>query len=143
MNIRNPLTAALIGASLLAMPLAASAQQSVAVETVIATTYLNGGIGKTEADAMRRMASEFPLRLTFSEGAYNEFTADVPVVISDARGNPVFELPNAGPLLYVMLPDGKYQVSARTRGRTETQAVTVARNQGRDVNFHWTGTPGE
>ena len=87
------------------------------------------------------MAKEFPLRLTFSEGTNNEFTADVPVVISDARGNPVFELPKAGPLLYVMLPDGKYKVSARAKGRTESQEVTLGGREGKDVNFHWKATP--
>ena len=84
MNIRNPPTAALISASLLAMPLAASAQQPVVVETLTATTYLNDGIGK---------------------------------------------------------PDGKYRVSARAKGRTESQEVTLGDREGKDVNFHWTATP--
>jgi hypothetical protein len=53
----------------------------------------------------------------------------------------VFELPHAGPLLYVMLPDGKYNVSARSRGRTESQEVTLTGNQGKDVNFHWNAAP--
>jgi hypothetical protein len=141
MNTRIPLTAALMSASLLATPLAANAQQSIVVETITATTYLNGGIGQTETDAIRRMAKEFPLRLTFSERQDNEFIADVPVVISDAHGNPVFELPNAGPLLYVMLPNGKYKVSARFKGLTESQDVTLAGKEGEDVIFHWKMTP--
>jgi hypothetical protein len=140
MNIRIPLTAALIGAALLATPLAASAQESIVAETVTATTYLNGGIGQTEADAMQRMAKEFPLRLTFSERKDGEFIADVPVVILDARGNPVFELPKAGPQLYVMLPNGKYKVSARFNGLTESQDVTLAGKEGKDLNFRWKGT---
>jgi hypothetical protein len=140
MNFRIPLTAALLSASLLATPLAASAQESIVAETVTATTYLNGGIGTTEADAMQRMAKEFPLRLTFSERKDGEFIADVPVVISDARGNPVFELPKAGPQLYVMLPNGKYKVSARFNGLTESQDVTLAGKEGKDLNFHWKGT---
>jgi hypothetical protein len=53
----------------------------------------------------------------------------------------VFELPHAGPLLYVMLPDGQYNVSARSRGRTESQEVTLTGNQGKDVNFHWNAAP--
>jgi hypothetical protein len=137
MNFRNPLAAALISASLLATPFVASAQESIVVETVTSTVYLNGGIGGTEADAMRGIATEFPLRLTFSEGKDGEFITDVPVVISDARGNPVFELRNAGPLLYVMLPDGKYKVSARFKGLTESQDVTLAGKGGKDLYFQW------
>lgn len=142
MKIRHSLTAALIGASLLAsLPLAASAQESIIVETFTATTYLNGGIGKDEADAMRRIAKEFPLRLTFSERKDGEFIVDVPVVIADARGNPVFMLPKAGPMLYVMLPSGKYRVSARYDGLTESQEVTLTGKEGKDLYFHWKGKP--
>jgi hypothetical protein len=142
MKIRTPVSAVLLGASVLAMlPLAASAQDSVVVETVAATTYVNGGVGKDEEAALHRIAKEFPLRMTFSERKDGEFLADVPVVIADARGNPVFELPRAGPMLYVMLPNGKYKVSARYKGLTESQEVTLAGKDGKDLYFHWKGKP--
>lgn len=142
MNTRTSITAALIGASLLAtLPLAANAQEPTVVETITATTYVNGGIGKDEEAAMRGVAKEFPLRMTFSERKDGEFIADVPVVITDSRGNPVFELPNAGPMLYVMLPNGKYKVSARFKGLIESQQVTLAGKEGKDLYFHWKGTP--
>lgn len=129
----NSLNAALIGACLRAtLPLAASAQESIIVETITATTYLNGGIGKDELAAIRRVAKEFPLRITFSERKDGEF-------IADARGNPVFELPKAGPMLYVMLPNGKYKVSARYKGLTESQEVTLVDKDGKDLYFHWKG----
>jgi hypothetical protein len=51
MRTRSPLTAALISAALLAtLPLAASAQETVVVETVTATPYVNGGVGKDGRD---------------------------------------------------------------------------------------------
>jgi hypothetical protein len=142
MKTHAHLTTALIGAGLLAtLPFPAGAQDSAVVETVTATTYLNGGVGKDEEATLRRIAKEFPLRMTFSERKDGEFLADVPVVISDARGNPVFELPKAGPMLYVMLPTGKYTVSARFKGLTETQDVTLAGKDGKDLYFHWKGMP--
>lgn len=144
MKTHVTLTAALITAGLLAMlPFAASAQDAIVVETITATTYLNGGVGKDEAAAVRSVAREFPLRLTFSERKDGEFLTNVPVVIVDARGNPVFELPKAGPLLYVMLPNGKYRVSARFNGLTESQEVTLAGKDGKDLYFHWKGKPRE
>ncbi len=140
MKIRTPLTAVVIGASLLAtLPVAASAQDPIVVETIAATTYANGGVGKGEEAAMRRVAKEFPLRMTFSERKDGEFIADVPVVIADARGNPVFELSKAGPMLDVMLPNGKYKVSARFKGLTESQEITLAGKDGKDLYFHWKG----
>jgi hypothetical protein len=142
MKTRIPVAAISLGAALLtALPLSALAQDSIVVETVTATTYLNGGVGKDEEAAMRRVAKEFPLRMAFSERKDGEFLADVPVVIADARGNPVFELPNAGPMLYVMLPDGKYKVSARFKGLTESQDVTLTGKGGKDLYFHWKGAP--
>ncbi|MEP7208174.1 MAG: hypothetical protein ABI920_14650 [Casimicrobiaceae bacterium] len=140
MTMRTAFTAAMFGAGLLAtLPLTVAAQDSIVVETLTATTYLNGGIGKDEEGMMRRVASEFPLRMTFSARKEGEFLADVPLVIADARGNPVFELPNAGPMLYVMLPDGKYRVSARFNGMTESQDITLTGKSGKDLNFNWKG----
>ena len=132
------LTTALICASLLATnSITASAEESVVVETIMVSTYVNGGIGKNEEEIMRRVAKEFPLRLTFSERKNGEYIADVPVVIVDANSNPVFELSKAGPLLDVVLPNGKYKVSARFKGKIETQEVTLTGKDGKDLYFHW------
>ena len=142
MIVRIPLAAALVGASLLAAaPLAALAQNSIVGQTASAATFLNGGIGSDAAAAMRRIAHEYPLRMTFSERKDGEFVADVPVVITDTHGKPVFELHNAGPLLYVMLPKGTYKVNARFKGQAESQRVTLDGKNGRDLYFHWTGKP--
>lgn len=148
------LTAALTGAALLISVPAANAQEKtvkpvvieevivpIVVKTAEVTTYLNGGIGKDEQAAMHRIEKEFPLRMTFSERKDGEFIVNVPVVITDERGIPVFELPKAGPMLYVMLPNGKYKVSARFKGLTETQEVALSGNEGKDLYFHWQGTP--
>jgi hypothetical protein len=155
MKTRTTLTAALISAALLtSAPLAVNAQEKtvkpVIVEEVIVpivvktsevTTYLNGGIGKDEQAAMHRIEKEFPLRMTFSERKDGEFIVNVPVVITDEHGTPIFELPKAGPMLYVMLPNGKYKVSARFKGLTESQEVTLSGNEGKDLYFHWLGLP--
>ena len=79
--------------------------------------------------------------MIFSELKNGEFVADVPVVISDAKDNPVFELSNAGPMLYVKLPDGKYKIRARFKGLVESQEVTLSGKEGKDIYFHWKGTP--
>jgi hypothetical protein len=65
MKTHAPLTAVLIGVGMLVtLPLLASAQDTVVVETITATTYVNGGVGKDEEVALRRIAKEFPLRMT-------------------------------------------------------------------------------
>lgn len=133
--------------SITSIPMIANAAEEeiiiapVVLETVAVTTYLNGGVGKDEQEFMHRVAKDFPLRLTFSERKDGEYILDVPVVISNEKGNPIFELPKAGPMLYVMLPNGKYKISARFKGLTETQTVNITDKAGADLYFHWQGTP--
>ena len=84
---------------------------------------------------MRRMAGEYPLRIKFSERKDGEFLAEVPVVNMDGHGKQVFELSKAGPMLYVKLPNGKYKVSARFKGLTESQEVMLAGKDGKDLQY--------
>ncbi|MEO8037650.1 MAG: carboxypeptidase regulatory-like domain-containing protein [Betaproteobacteria bacterium] len=145
MKIQHPSLALLLGAGLLAATplatLAADAGNLIVPRTVHGTTYLNGGVGKEEESAMHRMAKEYPLRITFSERKNDEFVVDVPVTIYDAHGKTVFELPKAGPMLYVKLPEGKYKVRARYEGRVESRTVDLAGAGGKNLYFHWTDKP--
>ena len=59
------------------------------------------------------------------------------VVVTDARGNSVFELSKAGPMLDVALPNGNYKVNASFNGLTESQAVTLVGKAGKDLQFRW------
>ena len=79
--------------------------------------------------------------MTFSERKSGEFLADVAMVIVDGHGKQLFELSKVGPMLYVKLPNGKYKVSARCKGLTESQEVRLAVQDGKDLYFHWKGKP--
>ncbi len=116
-------------------------QETVIYETTTVTSYLNGGVGKDEWAAMRRLSHAFPLRIAFSERSDGEFLADIPVAISDVHGNSIFELQKAGSMLFVILPNGTYRVSTRFNGLTEFHQVTLAGKEGKDIYFHWKGTP--
>lgn len=146
--IRNPhrrraalgvMTAAvLLGAA----SLPAQAQDAlILLETARATTYVNGGVGKEEEALMRRIAKDWPLRMTFSERKDNEFVADVNLLVTDQRGAPMLALGNAGPMTYATLPAGKYRITASLHGVTESREVTLDGKQGKDVYFHWKGEP--
>jgi hypothetical protein len=147
MDARCVLREGLVGVTLAACgPMAAHAQlaagrQITMIQTVTTSAYLNGGIGVDEQVAMRRVVRDFPLRMSFSEGEDGEFLADIPMVIADSNGNSVFELRKAGPMLYVMLPPGRYNVSARFKGVTQTQAVTLVDRGSKDLLFRWEAAP--
>jgi hypothetical protein len=116
---------------------AVAQDQLIVVEQERTTTYLNGGVGDDETQYMRKAAKDWPLRLTFSESKDNAFVANVGLLVTDLRGNPYLQLSGAGPMTYARLPAGKYRVTARFKGQSETREVTLDGKTGRDVNFHW------
>ena len=143
MNLSNTLRRTLFGGLSAAVLMAGvtfsvhAQDELIIVEQVRATMYLNGGIGADEQQYMRKVAKDWPLRMIFSENKDNEFVADVDVLITDMRGNLYLQLSNGGPMTYVMLPTGKYRITASFRGLSETREVTLNAKSGRDVYFHW------
>jgi hypothetical protein len=123
-----------------AVPLVHAQEELVVVETIRPTLFMSGGVDKDEEAYMRRMGKDFNLRVEFSERKDNEFVADADLTITDMRGNPVFALPKAGPIVNVKLPDGRYRVAATFHGKTETQLVTLRGKPGQDLYFHWKGS---
>ncbi|MBZ0225311.1 MAG: hypothetical protein WA917_10000 [Comamonas sp.] len=115
------------------------AQEDVTLFAAVpGAVYLNGGIGQDEQMSMRRDASHWPLRMTFSDKANDEFVADVGLKVFDAHGQAVLRLKDAGPMTYVQLPQGEYHITASYRGDTLTRNVHVGPG-GLDANFHWAG----
>ena len=87
-----------------------------------AVKYLSGGAGEEERSQLLAQWSQFPLLIVFSAegGAYA-----VPdnVRITNARGVPVLEVGQAGPLLMVNLPPGDYRVRARVGGAAQERSL--------------------
>ena len=136
---RRVLIGSLSIATLMLAPstLALAQDQLVVVEQERNTTYLNGGVGEAETQYMRGAAKDWPLRLTFSESKDGEFVANVGLLVTDLGGKPYLQLSGAGPMTYARLPAGKYRVTARFKGQSETREVTLDGKAGRDVHFHW------
>jgi len=102
-------------------------------------TWVNGGIGKTEAEAIRRMAPNWPLQVTFSERhqGRDEFVAGVKLRVTGKDGRTVVDVHDGGPLLLLKLPDGHYTIRAEYDGHVETQRVDVAAGRHDAVAFLW------
>jgi hypothetical protein len=101
-------------------------------------TYITGGIGHDEADAMKRAAQEYPLELVFVErkGRKENYLADMPVRIVDDKGKVVFEGQSEGPYFLARLPKGRYTVSTRWDAWSFSRPVTVGKQRQRVV-FAW------
>lgn len=73
---------------------------------------LSGGVGDASVAEMKQAAKDYNVRLVFSNRR-GEYVADVPYTITDARRREVAAGTSDGPLLYLRLPPGRYEVSAR------------------------------
>lgn len=98
--------------------------------------YLQGGIGQDEANALRKTRG-YDLHVELSTGPEGKFQSGANVDIQNAQGQPVLSIQDAGPLLYVQLPPGKYKITGNAQGETVQQVVTVNGKSPTTVNLNW------
>ena len=98
--------------------------------------YLQGGIGQDEANALRKTPG-YDLHVELSTGPEGEFQSGANVDIQNAQGQSVLSVVDAGPLLYVQLPPGKYKVTGNAQGETVQQLVTVSGKAPTTVSLNW------
>jgi hypothetical protein len=101
-------------------------------------TYLSGGIGEDESKAIQQ-SKGYNLHMTFSVGSQSEYIPDVDVKIQKAQGETVLTLNQAGPLVYVQLPAGRYTVVATRNGEVRRDVTDVGSGAARNLVFHWNG----
>jgi hypothetical protein len=99
-------------------------------------TYLSGGIGEDEARAIEQ-AQGYNLHMTFAIGPENKYVPDVAVTVQDVPGQTLLTLSDAGPLVYVQLPPGKYSVVATRSGEERRDTAEVGSGAARKLVFHW------
>lgn len=102
------------------------------VQSADGVAYLNGGAGEESRAGIDAQRAAFPLRIVFSvpSGAYA--VADH-VEIASAKGK-LLGLDAAGPMLFVKVAPGDYNVEATYAGNTERRRVHVGRD-GTTVNW--------
>ncbi len=97
-------------------------------------SYVMGGVGLDESNALRAAAPHWPLELLFA-GPTSDYLADVQVDITSGGGS-VFHAIANGPFMLVKLPPGDYVVHARHQGSEKTQAVKIG-GAHQKVAFRW------
>jgi hypothetical protein len=100
-------------------------------------TYLTGGIGQDESDAMKRAASRYSLAIEMSSpaGPRAEYVADVKIDIRDQRGVTVLSTTSDGPILLANLPPGRYTIIADKNGKSQQRNIVVGPNARPRVKF--------
>ena len=102
-------------------------------------TYIMGGIGQTEADAIKHAAKYYPLELEFLLKAKPkaEYLSNVQVRIKDAHDKMVLNVNADGPYLLAKIPAGKYTISAERNGKVEHRQIEISATDHRRVVFEW------
>jgi hypothetical protein len=101
-------------------------------------SYVNGGFGTEEADALRAQAADYPLELVFVRRVDNreEFLADVRLVIVDGKGQVMIDRA-AGPIFLARLPDGQYTITAEYAGAQQSRRVAIAGGRHEKISLVW------
>ncbi|NRR30659.1 carboxypeptidase regulatory-like domain-containing protein [Oxalobacteraceae bacterium] len=100
-------------------------------------TYLSGGVGDDERQAMQALRQDYNLLLTFATKGSGEYLVDVAVTIRDQSGMAVASFVSQGPLCQVRLAPGSYRVQATVHGKELSQKVLVKAHRGRALYFYW------
>jgi len=139
LRMRVKKAAAVAAAGTLAIGVASAASMGALPpeQTQGAVTYVTGGIGTDESEAMKQAQAKYPLSLSFIEKSKEEYVAKVDVTIQDQQGNTQLKAISEGPFLLAKLPDGKYTVTAQYDGKSEVRQVTVAASKPQRVVFSW------
>lgn len=137
---RTYLQASLFAAALAMVSGIAAAQNDAAPEPKTSpsgVTYLSGGVGDAQQQAMKEAMRDYNLHLTFARAQSGEYLANVKVVIDRAEqgaaSTQVLEAAGAGPMLFVKLPPGKYRMRAELDGRVHSQALSIGSAKAQDV----------
>jgi len=139
MNIRKLLSLAVIAANLgaLGSVVAADMEALPEVQTQNGVTYLSGGIGLDESEAMKAAAKDYTLLVTCSVQPTGKYLADVKVNITGKPGSSVLETVIDGPMLLVQLAPGQYRISAENDGVTMNRTVDIGSEHPARVNLSW------
>lgn len=100
-------------------------------------SFISGGIGVNERNAMHAMRQDYNLNLLFSEASSGSYLSDVKVNIHDASGNSLLDTLANGPLFYAKLKPGRYTVSVDHNGHTINKTTKVAKQQRTALSFIW------
>lgn len=103
--------------------------------------YRTGGVGRTEAEAMRADGQHYPLALQFlvRDGEAYQYTSRVTVEIASERGDKLLGVTSDGPFLLADVPPGRYRITAISDdGRPQTRDVDVQAQAHKDLRFVWT-----
>lgn len=97
-------------------------------------SYQTGGLGQEELEQLRQHEANYNTQFSFANAADRAYLNNLQVRVTDAEQQLIFEDNEVGPLLYLQLAPGTYELKASSKG--VEKAVTFSLKEGsnyRDV----------
>jgi hypothetical protein len=101
--------------------------------------FVTGGVGQDESNSMQAAEKDYSLSMVFAQrvGNQNDYTADVPVTITDGKGATVLQTTTNGPFLLVKLPPGTYKITSTYNGKELVRQATISQGSHERAVFEW------
>ncbi len=100
-------------------------------------TFVSGGVGVDEQNAMQAIRADYNLNLLFSIKETGKYVSDVKVYVADSKGNTVLESVSDGPMLFARLKPGGYTITVDREGQVIHKKITIRGTQGTSLVFSW------
>ncbi len=116
---------------------AAADQTAIQPQTQGEVTFISGGVGIEEQQAMKDVKSEYNLNLVFSEKDSGDYISDVKVSVKDAKGKLCFEAVSDGPMLFAKLKPGRYSLILDRNGKVIDKHINLEGAKHASLSLSW------
>lgn len=99
-------------------------------------TYISGGIGADEQQAIKTSAHGYNLAVT-NANKTGDYVADVNLSIQSRRPGEQINISNTGPLFYAKLPPGDYTLKATAGDQTVVRTIRISSDKLVNLHFVW------
>jgi hypothetical protein len=100
-------------------------------------TYVSGGNGMEERQALNEIAGDYNLKLVFAEKDSGAYHSDVKLLIMNMKGQKILEAVSDGPWFFVKLAPGRYKITAEVKEQSLVQQATVGGGRLTQLHFYW------
>lgn len=100
-------------------------------------TFVSGGVGAGNRNAMRQVENRYNLHLMFAVQRSGDYLANIGVKLADTQGKTVLHATSNGPFFFAKVPAGRYKLTVTSQGRPLTRDISVAAHGISDQIFYW------
>ena len=102
-------------------------------------SYISGGVGEEESQAILMEAKQWPLFLELSqlENGRGVWIFGAKIKIQDAKNQVVFDAQADGPYVLINLSPGQYQIEASYQGVVQKRSVLIQAATPQKLSIFW------